>query len=171
MSNFEQDASRDLILRRAKLQDCKSIWLWANDAVTRNASFSTKPISWSEHVIWFDHQLELLPPPLAVAVLKPHGVIAMVRCATHADFAEISLNISPAHRRCGWGARILIKASAYFFQLFGVELLIARIKPTNKPSLRVFEQGGYVAAKGVTLDALAKNSEQLVLMKKRDNLP
>lgn len=121
--------------------------------------------------MWFDQQLQLLPPPLAVAVLNPHGVIAIVRCAAKSDFGEISLNISPAHRRCGWGMRIVMQATTHFFQLFGVELLIARIKPTNRASLRVFEQSGFTAAKEAIFGALAKSSEQLVLVKKRDDLP
>src|SRR5688572_503987 len=44
-------------LRRARTSDNALVWQWANDPTVREASFSSAPIRWEDHVKWFDDRL------------------------------------------------------------------------------------------------------------------
>src|SRR5262249_53612531 len=48
--------NQPLRLRRARAADLELLWRWANDPDVRRASLSVRPISWDEHVRWFEQK-------------------------------------------------------------------------------------------------------------------
>ena len=47
----------DLIVRKAKLSDCKDIYVWRNDDLAVRMSFSSEPVIWKIHSRWFTNAL------------------------------------------------------------------------------------------------------------------
>ena len=60
--------SNQVSLRKAVFQDRDDIFSWRNDSETREQSFSSKPISYSEHCQWFKKILKSPNHLLYVAV-------------------------------------------------------------------------------------------------------
>lgn len=46
-------------LRRARPEDSRLVWSWANDPKTRANSFDPTPIAWEDHCAWFAQQDDL----------------------------------------------------------------------------------------------------------------
>lgn len=133
-------------IRRVVNSDSKRIFDWANDPVTRSASFNTKPILWEEHERWFNAKL------LDDSCYFYIGEVCETACGTirfdvetdnEVKNAVISYNIAPDQRKKGYGALIIkegIKKAAFDI---GECVFVAEVKPENEASIRCFESSGF----------------------------
>lgn len=132
-------------LRPANATDTRDIWEWANDPVTRAASFKTEPIVWETHIAWFE---KLLGDPLGqrafIAMAAGGETVGFVRFTlSEADSAELSLNVAPAVRGRGLGA-LLIRLSAFHAADSGFcRTVRARVRSSNARSLAAFHRAGF----------------------------
>jgi RimJ/RimL family protein N-acetyltransferase len=133
-----------LDLRPVAEADCELLWDWANDPVARSASFDSRPIAWREHVEWFRAQQRDTRNRMYV-IEESSRPVGIVRFAPSDDRAVVvSVNVAASARGRGIGPRALRQACALVAADVDVSSVVALIKPDNAPSLRAFEQAGFV---------------------------
>jgi UDP-2,4-diacetamido-2,4,6-trideoxy-beta-L-altropyranose hydrolase len=130
-------------LRRATQDDCKLLWMWANDPVTRENSFTPAKISWDEHRDWFDKNLASNRSIISIA--EESGVpIAAVRLEEkNSGVGEISITVSPEVRGFGLATHLIQKCVDEAARDLSLLEIHAFIKPENMASRRAFEHAGY----------------------------
>jgi len=132
-----------LSLRRATPDDAEKLLAWANDPVTRQASFNTEPIPWETHVAWLNRRLA----DENCAFFIAHDGRADVGTARfdrrEAGVAEISFSLAPEARGCGLGTKLIRLASYTTFDEGFCDEVRGWVKGTNKASLRGFEHAGF----------------------------
>jgi RimJ/RimL family protein N-acetyltransferase len=140
---FEQ-AKQDFLLRLAKESDCKTVWEWANDPVTRSTSFSSDFIPWENHVQWFKAKLLDSSCLFYIVEDKNLSLIGQVRYETKEKQAVVSIALAPEARGKGYASSILHISSQKAFESTTVETIYAYIKPDNIPSLRAFAKANFI---------------------------
>jgi RimJ/RimL family protein N-acetyltransferase len=131
-----------IALRRATAADADRLLEWRNDPATRAASFSTGEVDRDTHLAWLERRLA--DPMTVLNVLTVDGEPAgQLRLELAPDgSAEVSIGLAPAVRGRGLAAPALglIEPLA---REHGAGRLIAKVRPTNEPSLRAFRRAGY----------------------------
>ncbi|MGQ9874540.1 MAG: UDP-2,4-diacetamido-2,4,6-trideoxy-beta-L-altropyranose hydrolase [Chloroflexus sp.] len=133
-----------MYLRNVRESDCRILWQWANDQTVRENSFSSRLISWEEHLSWFTSKIND-DKCVFYMVENDRGIpIAQVRFeTTGSDDAIISVSVAEEHRGKGYGHLIINHASRKLLQTTNIKVVHAYIKPNNVSSLRAFERAGY----------------------------
>ncbi len=134
-----------ITLRNAELQDCRDVWLWRNDPVTRKMSRNGCHVTWEAHQRWFasligDDGRWML---IGVAEQAKIGVVRFEPVADCDNCFEISINVNPVYRRQGVGQPLLLAAIEWFRSQTNDATLIAEIKQGNSASMRIFERLGF----------------------------
>lgn len=124
-------------VRPATHDDCRSIWLWRNDPLTRAMSRTPELAPWETHQAWFAKALA--DPARTILVGEVAGeAVGMVRL-DRGDETEVSIDIAPSQRGRGLGAALLKVA------LEGVAgPLVADVKTENSASRSLFDRAGFV---------------------------
>ena len=132
------------MLRPAVESDRDLVFVWANDPLTRAMSFSSEPISATDHARWFAKALAGHGRRLFVAESDgaPLGVLRLDFSTEARHSAEVGINLAESARGRGFAVPALAALSREARSL-GVGKLIARIKPENAASRHAFERAGY----------------------------
>jgi UDP-2,4-diacetamido-2,4,6-trideoxy-beta-L-altropyranose hydrolase len=133
----------ELVLRPANAADDRLLFDWANDPVTRAASFSTETITWDEHVAWLDRKLRAPASMLFIATALDGSPRGQVRLDVDGESAEISVSVDQHHRGGGRGRAMIAAGVDEAFRTPGVERVRALIKPENDASVRAFKAVGF----------------------------
>ena len=134
---------RALQLRAAEAGDVYSLWLWANDAETRRASFGRGAIAWSDHVAWFERQQG---GDGYVFIGEADGQpIGSVRFDSADGWrtARLSYVVAPESRGQGWSRSLVLGGVERLEELRPGAKVMARVMPDNSASLRVFRGLGW----------------------------
>ena len=131
-----------LRLRNANEADCELIFRWANDPVTRAASFSTAQIPWEEHKTWFMKKLSEPKTMLLIACDKDDRSIGYFRTEHKGKEYVLSVAVDAAHRGKGFSKELIACGSQRFFARNPKELLHAYVKPDNAVSTKLFRGMG-----------------------------
>jgi N-acetylneuraminate synthase len=135
-----------LRVRRATDQDSRLLWHWVNDPLVRKAAFNSDPITWRDHLIWFDARLRSVDTILYVLETHEGIPVGLVRFdMTAPGAAEVDLSIALEWRGHGLGAKVLRLACDAFWCERPVKV-VAHIRPENSASLRTFERAGFAHA-------------------------
>ena len=132
-----------IYLRSATLADIDLLYEWANDSVTRANSFNTGFIPYEDHKKWF---LTLMQSTSSHQFILMDGEapIGQVRLDVKDHEAEIGYSISKEFRGQGFGHKILRLLSEKVQEQFPeIRHLIAKVKPSNIASKKLFESEGY----------------------------
>jgi len=133
-----------LTLRPAHVEDCRLIWEWANDLTTREASFSSEPIPWEQHIKWFAEKLAD-PGNLFYIALDADAVpVGQIRYEITGTDAMVSVSLSPDRRGRGYGRTIIRMGAQHVFENTLVRTMHAYVKPDNVASAHVFAQSGFI---------------------------
>jgi len=132
-----------LKLRRVMPEDAKTLWAWANDPVTRQASFNSTPIPWETHVAWLQRRLGDAQCALYIAedCSQSVGTVRFDHCES--GVAEISLSLPPSARGRGLGAKLIRLGTFTVLDEHFCDAVRGRVKHANTPSLRAFERAGF----------------------------
>lgn len=137
-------AGRGLHLRPARDEDCRMLWEWANDSEVRAVSFSSEPIPWERHLVWFRAKREDPACVLLIATTEDGTPVGQARFDVAGDAATLSISLDVAFRGKGYGAEIIASASSALFDAVnGVSTIHAYVKPDNAASCRVFIKAGW----------------------------
>ena len=131
-----------LTVRRATLEDAKTLWYWTNDTDVRQNSLNVDAVLWESHLVWLERKLGSEDCLLLIAELDGHPV-AMVRFDTKGTEATISISVAKGHRGHGLGKRALAAGIELAQQTWDLQQLRAYVKPENAGSLALFEGLGF----------------------------
>lgn len=130
--------------RLATEADCELLFQWANDPLTRAASFSQIAITWEEHCRWLAGRLTDPEHRYYLACLSSGTPIAQVRFAWQGlAEAVISVSLAPEFRGVGLGGRIISRACQQALAERPGATIRALIRPDNAVSVHAFVQAGF----------------------------
>ena len=132
------------LLREAVPSDCRLLYDWRMDPVTRAGSFGHDTFPYEEHEKWFRKlmadpcrkQFILLRMPAATPA-------AQLRLDLLGQEAEISYSVAAAERGKGLGTLLIQMAVSHARNVSGIRTLTAEVLPDNTASRRIFEKCGF----------------------------
>jgi UDP-2,4-diacetamido-2,4,6-trideoxy-beta-L-altropyranose hydrolase len=134
-------------LRRAREDDCKLLFDWANDIEVRSAAFSSAPITWESHVAWFSGKLHAGRSFIWIAEDAEGSAVGQIRFDIREDSeAEVDVSIARTRRGQGFAHALIRLGSNLFLQESDCKLVHAFVKETNDASARAFERAGFKRA-------------------------
>lgn len=132
-----------VFLRKAENGDMDLLFKWANDPVVRSNSFNTDPIPYENHVKWFNKMMED-PSVLQFILMEDDIPVGQIRLNVEGNEAEIGYSIGSEFRGKGYGHEILkLVVDEVKERYTEIESLIAKVKPENVASNKLFESDGY----------------------------
>lgn len=135
----------NIYLRDVTYEDKDLLYNWANDEDVRKNSFSTRSISYDEHCIWFDNMMknESIVQWILQEDEKPVG---QIRITINGSEGSIGYSVCVDRRGAGLGKIMLSIAIEKLSEDYPVvKKLVAKVKPENIASLKVFENNGFEA--------------------------
>ena len=138
------DISDYLTFRKAGKSDMQMVFDWANEEETRKQSFSTKPITWEEHVAWYEKSLNSRDRYLFICMHGdiPVGLFRIDRLEE--AIGEISYSIDKKYRGRGYALEML-KAGEEVLKKNRIIVwdLLAKVKKDNEASRHIFKVLGF----------------------------
>lgn len=135
-------APGSLVLRPAFEGDAARLRAWRNDPDAVANSVNPRTVGEEEHSAWLRRLLDDPAHRLWIGELEAEAV-GQVRIDVRAATAEVSIAVAPELRGQGHGARLLQALMDVLADDFQVQHLVARARPTNTVSLRVFARAGF----------------------------
>lgn len=127
----------------ATLDDMDLLYEWANDEEVRKNSFSTEKIPYENHVMWFHRLLERDDCRQYIYYVDD-AAVGQVRVTAEGDKAEIGYSVCASGRGKGYAKKMLELLRRQLKQdMPEVKTLIAKVKPENIASQKVFLRLGY----------------------------
>jgi len=134
-----------LHLRSAQQSDSRLLWEWANDPQVRNAAFSSAPIPWEQHELWFASKMKDPNCTILIAEDSQGLAVGQFRVDWRPDGdGEIDVSVASACRGSGYGS-VLIDLGVGTVLAERGERLHAFVKLENLASRRAFEQAGFTS--------------------------
>ncbi len=132
-----------LSLREVNSSDMDLLFAWANDPEVRRNSFHTESIPYDDHVRWFQKMMN--NDNIAQLLLIDDDVpVGQIRLNIDGEVAEVSYSIAAGSRGRGYGRSILRLIKSYSVENYPtIKKLVAKVKPDNGPSNRLFQSEGY----------------------------
>lgn len=132
-------------LKKAAEADSKQIFDLSNEENVRENSTFTDPINWDDHTKWFNDKLSDENYLILVVEDESDNFIGQVRYKIEKNHAIISISISPDFRGLDLAAPMIMESASYLFNNYdNVDSILAYIKEINIPSIKAFEQAGYI---------------------------
>jgi RimJ/RimL family protein N-acetyltransferase len=133
----------DVSLRAATSADAEILHRWRNSDAARAVSFSSAPISFADHCRWLENALRN-PLQLVLIGAVAGTPVGSIRYALSDAGADISIVVAPEHQSRGIGGALIEAGEVYLRAVHPAPLqLRALVKPSNSPSLRLFEAAGF----------------------------
>lgn len=130
-------------LRTVVSDDVDLIFNWSNDKAVRMQSFSSQPIKWEEHALWFSNILKENNILFYILTSGGHDV-GQVRLKLLSSVAQISYSIAENYRNKGFGKLILQLIEEKLFDMYGMKYILeGEVKQSNIVSNKLFLQLGY----------------------------
>ena len=133
-------------IRGLRTSDHKPLWVWRNNIQTRLNSINVEEVSWLTHEEWVAKFYNSIENKLYIGELVGGDeLIGMVRFEpfSEKEVSQVAINLNPKYRGLGLGEKLLRKGVEKF-SLKNSNTLLALIKSTNLPSIRCFEESGFV---------------------------
>ena len=136
-------SDKKINIRVAKNSDCKEIYLWRKDSVTLSMSFTNSMPTFKKHKDWFNLSLNNDDIKLYIGEIGSTKIgVCRFDLDTKSNVVEVSINMNPRCRGLGYGERLLVSSIGAFQKLYKSEFL-AKIKPENLASLKIFKSIGF----------------------------
>ncbi len=130
-------------LRLAEMEDMDLLFMWANEEMVRKNSFSTRQITYEEHVNWYQNLLKDNQRKQYIFMCGNQPV-GQARITLQGNVAEIGYSICVTERAKGYGKELLDRISRQAWNDFpNISRVIGRIKPDNVASQKAFSAAGY----------------------------
>lgn len=132
-----------IFLREALQSDIELLYEWANDPIVRQNSFQTEKIPYDTHRQWFERMIKN-KNIVQYILMDSKEPVGQIRLMIDGNVAEISYSISVHQRQKGYGRLILeLILEEVRHKYPEIKKLIAKVKPTNIASKKLFESEGY----------------------------
>lgn len=137
-----------LQLRHVAASDSRLLWEWANDPIVRDASYSPKPISWSEHSAWFETKLHEARRGKSVILIAERNAepIGQIRFDARSGGGwEIDVSLAEPWRGKGFASRLIAEGVRRMrSDKSGLLQFHAFVKASNEASVKAFDKAGFV---------------------------
>src|SRR3989344_9366189 len=130
-------------LRPAGEVDGDLLLLWANDPVSRAASFRSAHIPREEHLSWFHKKLSDPLVSIYIGIDNEHRAVGTIRFEREEDDAILSIIVNADHRGKGYGKELLKRGEDLIFEKTDIRIIHAYVKPENASSVNLFRSAGY----------------------------
>jgi len=128
-------------VKSATYNDAALYWDWANDKEVRKNAINKKPISWEEHLTWFNKKIKD-KNSLLYLIFCNDRPIGQVRFDDEGDFSRIDYSISRQYRSRKLGKRLLDLAIKEFRKNSNQKIL-GEVLSSNIASAKTFESLGF----------------------------
>lgn len=130
-------------LRKAERGDAELLFQWANEEEVRKNSLNTAPISYEEHIAWFQKKLSAADSVIYIYCFQQQE-IGQIRLDYKQDIAWISYSIDKRFRGFGHGKQLLLLIEEVLLETKNeVKYLAGIVKKDNLASQKKFEEAGY----------------------------
>ena len=153
--------TQPLTFRSATMDDLEVIFKWSNDTETRQNSFTSTPISYQEHVSWFNQKVQDKATTMLIFEDNAQNRVGLVRIENRSQ-PVIGINVAPLARGKGYASTMILEACHFYFDTFEVKEIYAYIKNENKASIKAFKKAGFEQ-----IESLIYAGFDTVLMKKQ----
>ncbi|MDY7075432.1 MAG: UDP-2,4-diacetamido-2,4,6-trideoxy-beta-L-altropyranose hydrolase [Chloroflexota bacterium] len=136
-------AELSMRVRLASADDIELLFLWANDSLTRQASFNPGPILWEAHQRWFEKVSGVPDILLLIVELREKDAWIPIGQVRIDNDGTVSISLSPEYRGRRLAEPALKMAITHHRTCFRKDTLTAYIKPENKPSQKIFVRAGF----------------------------
>ncbi|MBU1076087.1 MAG: GNAT family N-acetyltransferase [Spirochaetes bacterium] len=135
---------QSIFLRKAGLEDKENLFKWANESTTRQMSFNSEPITWEQHIEWFEKYIDDDHHLILIMMNEEKDPVGVIRFEIQKDEAVIAITIALDKRGKGYAVAGLKESIQYLFQKKEkVKSITAFIKHENRPSLGAFLKAGF----------------------------
>lgn len=137
------DGPGELSLRPVGPGDRALLYGWANDAVTRAASFHPEPIEPAIHDAWFARLLASRRGRIWIGEIggRPIGQVRVDR--VEKGRGEVGISVASSSRGRGFGRALLSAGMVAAERELGVATFVAAVRPDNATSLALFRAAGF----------------------------
>jgi len=138
-----------LRLRPVQFEDRRLLWEWANDPDVRAASFSSEPISWKAHEVWFDEKLHSLQGSdsktlIFIAEDEEAKAVGQIRFDSRSEGEwEVGISLDRNMRGRGLGSELIAAGVRELLKEIRTARIHAHVKPLNRASAKSFENAGF----------------------------
>ena len=132
-----------MTFRPANDGDCRDLFEWRNDRLSRAMFFDASPVAFDQHARWFASRSASPDCALVIGETDDDRKVGVVRFDYEADTCEVSMNVNPACRGAGLAAPLLRGAIEFAAAGRPAGRLKALIKPENTRSIKVFSRCGF----------------------------
>lgn len=139
-----------IVVRSVTRDDAKSVFEISNDPTVRANSISTEPITWENHLKWFDSVVDNPNVQFFIAETQSGECVGQVRFQLHEDAWIVSISLASAFRGKGLSAQILTSA----MKISKISEFTAYVKTSNAASLNLFEKVGYTKIDNILIDGI-----------------
>lgn len=145
--NQEKDSAEVLQYRKPIPEDCRMVYDWICDPLTRVNSYGPPPDSYAAHEAWFMNRI-VQNGGLYLVFFAPHASddpVGQVRVDVKEEGLVVGILTAPAHRGKGYASEMLrMLADIHHQGQFGNQPLRAWIMDRNMPSRKAFEAAGFI---------------------------
>lgn len=135
--------NRSFFIRNVHWNDAVVLWKWANDRSIRFFSFNPEPVSWENHIEWFNSKMADHNYIMWMVMDQQDRPVGLVRFNIAGSEAVISILLDPKYQGRGLGSQIIQHTSHRLTGEKRVDCIHAYIKPDNEKSKRAFKKAGY----------------------------
>ena len=129
-------------MRLATMEDAKRLLDWRNERSARAMFGDTCEVALDSHVSWLRDRLSRTTEPFFIGEVE--GVaFGYVRFDRNDDGYEVSIGLDVTRRGSGLAAPLLSRACRKVSEESGCSRIVARVRPENYPSQRLFERCGF----------------------------
>jgi RimJ/RimL family protein N-acetyltransferase len=132
-------------LRIANKSDSKNIFNLTNEEKVRENVTNSILVSWENYLKWFNEALESDNYLILVALDTSNQFIGQVYYKIENNITFINISIGEEYRGMDLAAPIINESTKFLFSHNNnIESILAYIEDINIPSLRAFEQAGFL---------------------------
>jgi len=128
------------VLLKVKKNDCKSIYKIRNEKSIRYNSKNKNIINFRDHKNWFYNNYKIKKNYFFICKLNK-SLVGYVRYIKKSFYFNISIAIKKNYRNLGLASFLIQKSESL---LPNSKLIISEVKNTNKKSIKMFLNNGYI---------------------------
>ena len=137
----------EIVLVSAEICHSEMIWEWRNDPTTRKMFVNGEKVSWEEHSSWYKKTLldNCKKLYLGEEGGNPIGIVRFDKCDYEEYVFNVSINMSPASRRKGFGKQLLNNGIRRLCkEEKNCKFIRAVVKKDNESSNKLFKSCGFI---------------------------
>jgi len=157
-------------IRAATSSDCEDIYAWLSDPISLSMFFNGTIPSYEEHKDWFNSSLNNADRKLYIGEMESTKIgVCRFDYKKNNGTVEVSINMNPKSRGSGFGKGFLASSIGNYQKTQRNDLL-AKVKPKNRASLKIFKSLGFqeISSK-VDVITLVKCDKEILFKEVEEN--